>query len=147
MQNGNIGVCFQRSQGQCGLYSSMLLASWRVGFMRYVKTLIFVVCYTVKNIKTAAAAAWNSVSPWKDFFPLCCWFDPLWRTWQWRESESVHLDLVRGVVKTGLLGAGLSQHTILLFFFTPSKAPSMLPFTAQMLSCVAVCHEKINHIY
>lgn len=139
MQNGNIGVLFQRSQGQRGLYTSMFLSSWRDGFMEYVKTLkihFSTVCHCSYMVTRIFADCIKFSSRGFFFFffsPLWCCVDPLLRIWQSRDSESVHLDLVRGVVKTGLLGAGLSQHTTLMFFSTPLKAPSPLLFAAQML--------------
>lgn len=128
MQNSNIGVCFQRSQGHWGLYSSMFFSSWRNGFMEYVNTLK-IQCLPVASYTASLSIAFRSVSPWE--FPLWCLVDPLLWIWQQAETGGVHLDLVRFVVKTGLLGAGLSQHTILMFSFAPLKPLSPLFFRAQ----------------
>lgn len=63
-----------------------------------------------------------------------------------RREWDIHLELVRDVVKTGLLGTSPSQHTTLFFFFTPLKTPSLLLFAVQMLFWEAINHIRKNHI-
>lgn len=128
MQNGNIGVHFQRSQGHRGLSSSSFLHSWRGG-----------------GVERSAAGVFHSISvhslsPWALFSLALCW--PTSRdleggccsTWPWLEVWLIQA-----------YGAVLSQRSSLIFFLLRSPID---PLPAPLCSADAglSSHVKTNDI-
>lgn len=93
MQNSNIGVCLLE----------VTRSAWAV--------CLHVVEYE-KTRFTTHLCLMHFVNPGEGSF--LCWVDPLLGLLE----RTVHLDLVRGVVKTVLLGAGVSQHTAHVCYYS-----------------------------